>query len=309
MKEKNIMTKQMRMGFVILVLFLMIFSIYKMVLSGSVTAVEGRADFSNETNESVFLNGDWEFYWNQFVMPKDFDAKQTPIMPSFMKVPGSWSAKGSSAILYPSHGIATYRLVINYPQTLKDPALRIQSVAASYKLYANGQLITEVGKASDQWSEFKEEEKVVIVDLPNTTQTMELIFHVSNLNYARGGIRETPVFGSKEVLEQNESKLLAVQLLFIGSVFIFSLYYFLLFMLQTNNKTALLFSILCLITASRALLFGASPVGILFPNAPFSVRIFINYLTGYNMMPIIALFVLSIYPPELPTSIRLVQGK
>lgn len=288
-----------RIGFVILVIVLMFYAILKMALSGTQTVIDGKADLSEallDSNKTVVLNGMWEFYWDQFLVPEDFDGQQLPQIDDFMKVPGAWLAKADGEEGYPNHGVATYRVQIIYPPTIQNPALRIQNIAAAYKLYANGQLIREVGKASDKLSEYKEDEQSIIVELPKETQEVELIFQVANLNFARGGLRESPVFGSREALTQQKTRHLAVQLLFIGSVFIFGLYYLLLFLLQTKNKTALFFSLLCFRTAVRSLIFGTAPVEVLFPYVSFYTRLFINYLTGFNLMPILALFVLSLYP-------------
>ncbi|HBW38984.1 MAG TPA: histidine kinase, partial [Desulfosporosinus sp.] len=139
--------------------------------------------------------------------------------------------------------------------------------------------------------------------MPKDTLELELVFQVGNLNYARGGLREGPVFGSKQVLERQKMIFLAQQLFFMGSVFIFGIYYFLLFLLQTKNKTALFFSILCFITALRSLIWGEVPVVIFFPNMPFEVGAYINYLTAYNLLPIMNLFVLSIYPLDYKKTI------
>lgn len=166
---------------------------------------------------------------------------------------GSWNDREAGTKVYPKHGGATYHLLLKTPSTLKDPALRIKTVATAYKLYANGGLIAEVGKVSDEPSDFKEGEQQLIVDLPKDKPEMELILQVANLNYAKGGLRESPVFGSKQVLERQKMMLLALQLLFIGSVIIFGIYYLLIFFLHRKNKTALLFSILCFITALRSL--------------------------------------------------------
>ena len=274
-------------------------AIRMMALSGTENVADGQVDLSRtlfKANQSAALNGRWEFYWNRLLMPADFAAKQAPQMDSLMKVPGTWADKKAGAKDYPNQGVATYRLQIRYPATLKDPALRIQNVAAAYRLYANGQLIREVGKVSDKLSGYQEGEEALILDLPKDKQTLELIIQVANLNYASGGLRESPIFGSKEVLTQEKMRLLVVQLFFIGSIFIFGVYYFLLFLLQIKNKTALFFSLICFITALRSLIWGAAPLAILFPHVSFYIRVYINYLTGYNLLPMMALFVLSLYP-------------
>ena len=289
-----------RIVFIILVIALMLFAIGMMYSPGSGLVDKGKADLSSvdfKQNKLVALDGHWEFYWDRLLTPEDFITLHTP-MDSLIKVPGSWTDRQAGNKVYPDQGVATYRLRLKYSSALKDPALRIQKISTAYKLYANGRLIAEVGKVSDKTSDFKEGFELLIVDLPKDKQELELIFQVANINYARGGLRESPVFGSKQVLERQKSLLFAMQLFFMGSVFVFGIYYFLLFILQKKNKTALLFSLICFDTALRALIFGESPLMAFFPKAPGEVSIYINYITGYNLMPIIILFVLSLYPLE-----------
>jgi two-component system, LytTR family, sensor kinase len=290
-----------RIIFIILFIALMLFAIVMMYSLGSGLVDKGKVDLSSidfKQNELVALDGQWEFYWNRLLKPEDFIAEQPPHMDSLMKVPGSWHDREAGTKVYPDHGVATYRLRLKYPSTINDPALRIQRVTTAYKLYANGQLIVEVGKVSDNPSDFEKGYEMLIVDLPKDKQELELIFQVANLDYARGGFRESPVFGSKQVLERQKMILLTLQLLFIGSVFIFGIYYFLLFFLQRKNKTALLFSLLCFDTALSSLVWGETPGKIFFSNGPINVGIYITYITEYNLMPIMILFVLSIYPLE-----------
>lgn len=279
----------------------MIFALYMMFSKSSGLVINGKVDLSDinfTQNKLINLGGQWEFYWDRLLTPEEFTLKHKPQMNSLMKVPGTWDDRGAGTHVYPHRGVATYRLHLKYPSTLKDPALHIQSVATAYKLYANGKLIAEVGKVSDKLSDFKDDEESLILDLPKDSQEIELIFQVGNLNYARGGLRESPVLGSKQAFMQQKMILLALQLFFIGSVFMFAIYYFFLFMLQRKNKTALLFSMLCFITALRSLIWGEAPLLIFLPNASFNLRLYINYFTGYNFMPIMILFVLSIYPLE-----------
>lgn len=286
---------------VVFVLAIVAFAIAMMFAPRSVVAHNGKVTLSSENfdkNDLVSLDGDWEFYWNQFLSSEDFVGGTKPQIDAFMKVPGTWNNESVGPDTYPSHGIATYRLVLKYPATLKDPALRIKSVASAYKLYANGQLCAEVGKLSESPVDFEDGEKNLLVQLPTSSQEIELIFQVGNLNYARGGLRESPVFGSEQVLAQQSKVLMATQLLFIGCVFIFGIHYFLLFVLQKANKTALLFSVFCLITALRASMWGEVPLKIFFPDASFTALSYINYFTGYNMIAAMLLFLLSIYPLE-----------
>ncbi len=285
-----------RILLIIIVPAIMLYTLACVLSPEPVVVNNGKADLTNIDfghNKLASIDGQWEFYWNKLLMPEDFHSDQKPKVDSYMKVPGVWSDQISSH--YTRQGIATYRLMLHYPSSLKDPALRIQNVATAYKLYANGRLAAETGSVSDKKADFNEGEETRIIDLPKDTQEITLIFQVANLNYATGGLRVAPVFGSKQVLEQQKKILLVFQLLFIGGVFIFGLYYFLLFLLQPKNKTAMFFSIVCFVTVLRSLIWGETPLMILFPNASFDLRMYMNYLTGYNYVPIVILFVYSIY--------------
>lgn len=281
------------MGFIITLIALMMLAISMMVSSGPGHAVHGKADLSNvhfEQGDVVTLDGQWEFYWNQLLTPEDFEGEKTPQIDMYIKTPGTW--KG----LYPKNGVATYRMRLKYPKTLKDPALKTYGITTAYKLYANGKLILEVGKVSADPATFKDGQGEYIVELPKDQQEIELIIQVANLNFDKGGLRESPVFGSKKVIEQKRTTQLALQLFFSSGIFIFAFYYLVLFLLEKKNKTALLFSMLCIVTATRSMLWGETPVLIFSDKIPFDVIAFINYLTGFNLIPIMILFILSLFP-------------
>jgi two-component system LytT family sensor kinase len=295
-----------RIIFIVVLIGFMLFLVIRMYPAGLGLANNGKIDLLGNNfkqNKLVTLDGQWEFYWNKLLTPEDFLIEHKPQIDSFMKVPGAWDDGKAGTRSYEHNGVATYRLHLKYPSTLTDPAIRIQSVATAYKLYANGRLIVEVGKVSHNLSEFKDGEDSLILDMPKDTEELDLIFQVANLHYAKGGLRKSPVFGSKKVLEEQKLTLLVLQLSFSAIVFIFGMYYLFLFILQIKNKTALIFSILCFITALRSLIWGEAPLIIFFHNVTFKVLVYINYITGYNLIPIMILFVISIYPMEYKRTI------
>jgi signal transduction histidine kinase len=263
------------------------------VYNGVVTISDEDFDQVSKMN----LDGQWEFYWDQLLISEDFNILELPV-DSYVKVPETWYEQVLDRIVYKHHGVATYRLQLNYPVSIQDPAISVKGIATAYKLYANGKLLVEVGKVSENPSDFMDAEKSLVIALPNDTQSIELIFQVANLNYANGGIKHSILFGSEYDLAQEKTSRISLQLLIIGSVLIFGVYYLVLFLLQPKNKTALFFSFLCLITALRSLMWGEQPIMIFFPNTNYDMKVMINYITGINLIPSLMLFVLSIYPLE-----------
>jgi hypothetical protein len=277
----------------------MLYTLIIVVLPRPVTVSSGRADLSGvdfSSNELVSLSGQWEFYWNRLLTPGDFGSGKSMPPDSYMKVPGVWSANDGTH--YPRQGVATYRLALSYPPSVKDPALRVQNVANSYKLYINGRLTAAVGNAADDIADYQSGDDILLINLPTDIRQVDLVFQVANLNFATGGLRVAPVFGSMRVLEQQRMLMLILQMFFIGGVFIFGLHYIFLFILQTKNKTALLFAAFCLISALRSLVWGETPLTVIFPYASLNLKMYLNYFTGYNFVAVIILLFRSIYPSE-----------
>ncbi|MPM25329.1 hypothetical protein SDC9_71820 [bioreactor metagenome] len=288
-----------RILLVIVVLGMMLYTLASMVSPRTFTVSNGRVDLSNvdfSKDTLVALNGQWEFYWNKLLSPEDFIPDAMPEPDSFMKVPGVWSA--DQATHYDRQGVATYRLMLTYPSSLQDPALRVQNVANACKLYVNGQLTTEVGNMTGNKADYENDDDVLIIELPKDSQSIELVFQVANLNFSTGGLRAAPVFGSMQVLEQQRLLILVLQMVFIGGVFIFGVHYFFLFLLQTKNKTALFFAIFCLVSALRSLGWGERPLTIFFLRSPLGLNMYLNYFTGYNFVALVILFVHSLYPSD-----------
>lgn len=300
--ERN--SSKWRLMFIILMLTTVISTLALMLSPKATTVDNGIADLTGidfDQNKLVSLDGNWQFYWNKLLLPQNSSAELSKLPDSLMKVPGIWSSNEGTN--YPNQGIATYRLFLEYPSTLKDPAIRVQYVANAYKLYINGNLVQEVGSALNDKSNFKNDDKIAIIEMPKDTQKVILTFQVGNLNCATAGLRAAPVFGSKKALEQQHLNLLILQLIFIGGVLIFGIHYFFLFFMDTKNRTALLFSVFCFVTAARSMGWGEIPIQILWPDISAEIRMYLNYLTGYNYVAIVILFVQSIYPLEVNNKI------
>lgn len=278
---------------------LLIYALIAMLNCGPATVFGGSADLRGVDFSSkplVVLDGEWEFYWNKLLSPQAFRSGGARAMDSYMKVPGVWSTDAGTD--YSRQGMSTYRMTLRYPTMLQDPALRIQHVANAYQLFVNGQQAAEVGGGLGSKSDSIDDDKILLVALPRGADSVELVFQVANWNLAAGGLRAAPVFGSLQVLEQQRLLLLVLQMFFIGGAFIFGIQYLFIYFLQTKNKTALFFAIFCLLTTLRSLVWGETPLAVLIPQASPQLRIYLNYLTGYNFVAVIILLVQCIYPPR-----------
>jgi len=288
--------ENLRLLLIISVVIFLIFSLVTMLRWHPERFSDGSLDLTQEgasPQKLIPLSGEWEFYYGVLLDSSDFESGKALANKDFIKVPGSWD---ESSMNSSRKGIATYRLMIQYPSTIQDPAIRITGVSTAYKLFVNGQLITTIGPFENVETNRNEGTEVVIVSLPKDSQTAEIIIQVSNQKYAKGGLRESPIFGSKSVLEEKRNRLMALQLLFIGSVFIFGVHYLLLFLLHRKDWVSLIFSLICFTSGIRSLIWGEIPVLIFSPDIKYNTLAYINYFTGYNIIPLMLIFIALIYP-------------
>lgn len=86
--------------------------------SAALLARQGVMDLSGwnpEQDERIKLDGEWEFYWNKLLPVESATPNQVgpTIAPdTYAKVPGSWNRIKMDGERLPTHGFATYRLVL-----------------------------------------------------------------------------------------------------------------------------------------------------------------------------------------------------
>lgn len=271
------------------------------------------------SNTIMALDGTWEFYWNQLLEPLDAGAAGAAGIDSatdstasihFIRVPGTWTGQNVEAnqnveasqqtdsIEYPNKGYATYRAVIRYPMDIKDPMLKIGHVVNAFTLYINGEKVATLGKVATTEEQYRSDIGHRYAMLPITDQPVEIVIQVANLNYTRGGVRQSILFGSAEAIKQQDNYVLGIQLLVIGGTLIIGLYYLLIFFMNRSNITALWFFLICLNNAMRASVWGEMPLEMFAPNVDQWIGVYINYFTGYNTMLTIMLFLASMYRAE-----------
>ena len=102
----------------------------------------------NISTKEVFLEGNWDFYWNKLISNDDDLKNNKP--DEVVHVPSRWT-NGNK---YNENGCATYRAVINVPYD-GIYSFIIPSLEHSYRVYANNILVASDGNVSCSKSEYK----------------------------------------------------------------------------------------------------------------------------------------------------------
>ena len=200
------------------------------------------------SNGPVKLDGEWEFYWNQLLAPGDFTpvtgrAKQT----GYLSFPGSWKGLVVDGQTLPGTGHATFRLRIIPGQKISDTALKIYNIPAAYKLWANGLLLSASGETGTDAETELAHRTHKIVPFPNGSSDIELVLQISNYHFRRGGVRDSIVLSSEDLLESSHIRTWGWSLLLIGGLLFMGVYHLVLHCWRNNDVSTLYFGLYCIV--------------------------------------------------------------
>lgn len=269
---------------------------------GQVT--DGTTDLSNwngEQQPTLELNGEWEFYWEALLEPKDFQSPSLP-QPALASVPQPWTAYKLGTGHLPNEGYATYRLRFLAPEQLvrEHQMLGIypKSIASAYRLWVNGELkggngIVGTSHATMQPASYPKTFYFEPVEGWN-----EIVIQVSNFSQRNAGIWQEMEIGMAEGISWLRVYRVAAQMFIVGIFCVMSLYYLLVYLNRRQEFSALLFSLLCIAVGVRTVVLGETTAPYLLPSLPWEWAVKAEYISISMTGLIVVLFIHREYPAE-----------
>ncbi len=265
-------------------------------------AVNGILDLTGiDLNESrsVKLDGQWEFYWNRLLEPRDFESPVPPPMSGFISLPNPWNGYLINGEPLSGEGFATFRLTVKQKNTGSLLGFRVPYMSTAYKLWVNGRLVSSGGTIGKNRDEMRPQELPRIAYFSAGEETLRIVVQVSNFHHIKGGIRESLLLGSEKRIQARRDRQLAFDIFQWGVLLIMGLYHLALYALRKKDPSTLYFGIFCLIISLRVVLTGEHYLIALFPGFSWEIEARLEYLTLYLGPPIFLMFIRSLYPFEL----------
>ncbi len=240
---------------------------------------QGVADLRNwnfDVDGAVALTGEWEFYWDTLLFPRDFPTQLKPEYPFF---PVTWNHLVSDSNDISHFGYATYRVVLHIDSSWKVLALSVPAVYTSYKLWLNGQLFSKNGKVGTT------KQSSVPYWLPFTKSftpgkgRIELVLQISNFQHNKGGISQPVIIGTPLQLFTAREQQLSIALLLTGALIMGGLFFLGLFMFGRQNKAILYFSLFTITYSYRIIGTDLYFLHSFFPNIKWIITTRLEYLT------------------------------
>ncbi len=254
-----------------------------------------------DSNGPIYLDGEYEFYWQSLLNPTDFSTNRKLPSPVFISVPSVWNDINIDSLALQGTGYATYRLLITNIFTEKQLSLHIKDMATAFRLFVNGNEIVQQGQVSSVPEFAKPKFKPGIFDLKTTDADLEIIIQVSNFHHRKGGIWEQISLGPQQQIVQNWGNRLAFDLFIIGTLAIMGLYHLILYLLNARSFPLLGFSLFCLVISVRMLCVEERWLIYFLEDVNWELFIKLEYLSGYLTVPTFAIFLYWMFKPEFNT--------
>ncbi len=288
------------------------------VVAQNPTAKNGFIDLTqtNWQNNVIKLSGEWDFYWNEFLLPVN-RSDSLPVKNHYISVlPSSWTkVLLSNNLNCPTQGYGTYRLRIKVPNRDQVYGLKLQSVFTAYKVFINNKLVICLGQTGKSKTESHPKfltQEIPIPVVQNGTekyQWIDLVMQVSNFHHRRAGAQQPILFGSMDEIINNTSNSIILNSLLIGIILIIGLNHLLMYFLRRTDLSNLIFGILSVVMILRNLSTGERVLMHLFPNISWEMLVRLDNFSGFATISLFAFYFYFLFKSEFPkTMFYLITG-
>ena len=265
-------------------------------------ATNGSLDLSTwdfEKDGKIWLNGEWEFYWQELKSPNDFLLEKNET-PDFINLPQAWNKKlDELGKPLPAEGFATFRLKIKLPPAQEKLALRITEVRDAYRLFVNQELVAEHGKVGEDAASTIPRGDFKMMTFKTGNGVTEIVLQVANFRSSKAGLfRKSLLLGTEQEIQRVTNRKVGIILFLFGCFLIIGFSHLLFYYFRRRNRAALYFSVLCLLSLIRVLTTGDKLL-IYWFDVSTAQSSKLAYLSIYLLIPFFFKYLNALFPKDL----------
>jgi len=250
----------------------------------------------NLNEEIVLLQGEWQMEFGKLLTAEEMKAMDSPV---YVDNPRTWTNMTFRGKKLPSKGYATYYTKVIVDKNLKNLAINGRVMSTNYKLFINGDEIGEVGKVGTSEATAQPNYRNVIYSLPQNSDTLEIVFQISNFHYRKGGMTRAPKIGENHMLREEQAQNISLAFFLIGSIFFMGLYHLGSNLFRTRNKMNTYFALVCLFTILRTLSVNEYLL-IEYLNFPWWLSTRVELTSFYLILAFTSRFIYHLFPDYIP---------
>jgi adenylate cyclase len=274
----------------------LIFSI-EQIQSEKPEIIRGSLDLSEyplELQGEIRLDGQWEFYWNELLEPKDFTNNVLSEKRTFLQIPGNWSDVNN----YQAHGFATVRLIVSGLNPEIRYSLYIPEMITSFRFFIDGREVYRNGTVGRDSKSGRPQFLPGTVSFESPNGTMTIICQISNYDHRNNGIWRSIKLGTESTIKNSYRKNLLLEMFLSSVLLAISIFHIGIFFYRSEAKAELLFGLTCLILFFRTMTTGEQLINVLIPAFPWEIARRMEYSPFYLLAPLFMTFITSLFPEE-----------
>lgn len=287
--------------FLIMIIAIAFPFLHLMKSSGNAGIERGLLDLSQydfEERGSLCLDGEWEFYYNQFLIPELNDKKGSEKDPdALISIPTVWNNYQIKGAHIPGFGYGTYRLRVTGASAGIPLAMKILPQSTAYQLYINDELLVTNGTVSKDKNYAKAVYKPESVTFTPNESEFVITFLVSNYIYARGGMWDAPTLGTDTQIKSLDRFIGYRDIFLLGNYFIMFFLCLMIYAIRPDSYSRLYFALLCLLSTGRVLLYGEHLIR--YFTDSFRFIAVIEYITRYWYPILVLLLLKELFPKSI----------
>ncbi|MES2457834.1 MAG: ATP-binding protein [Bacteroidota bacterium] len=286
-----------------------VFSLFLLLLSGSTLsygfsggqlpvpqARAGVIDLRLQTFEDKLpLDGQWQFYWQQFVDPV---LKSAPA-DTLVQFPFMWGGSTVKGQTLPGFGYATYRLTVLLPKRDKILRIAMPDAYSAYQLFVNGREAAANGHISTSAHGFVPHWQYRAFDVEKGIDTLRLTLYIANFVHSKGGIKKPIYIGEKVKIELGRQQAAAIDLMLTGCLFMGGLFFLGLYLMGNRDRAILLFALYSIVYCYRILGVDNYVLHTILPGLDWYLTARLEYLTLFLGIGLFGLYTRYLYPDDI----------
>ena len=265
-----------------------------------VAAEEGRPVLSVseaiQSSRSGF-EGEWGFVRGKFLSAEELDSFLRSNDYDHLPAPCLWNELPAA---YPPFGFGTFFTYLRIPDSLRNReiGLYIPKCHTACVSYIGNRKLTESGKPASSKSDYRPAFLPRKGHFVASDSLMPLLIHVSNYDYADGGIFEPVYIGSKQSIDQLAVSHLAGPLGIALALLIAAMFYTGIFVFIKKDRALLYFGLFCLAQSMRILFSDEYPYAAFFSNLDWQLVVRIEFASLILTIVFFAQLVHALFPNQ-----------
>ena len=186
----------------------------------------------------IKLDGEWEFYWKELLTYDDFYTGNQIYKPDgYLSVPSVWNNYSIDKEKLSGEGYATYRLRVKTENMDKIKGIKILTQSTAYRLMVDDEIVAESGVVGKSKETSVAQYRPQVLYFDKESKEFEIIIHISNYSYSRGGFWQPIYIGTPEQVSAMKEESARREMFIIGAVISMLIYHIFIYGLHRRVKS------------------------------------------------------------------------